>query len=264
MRILAASYAFIACAAWAGEPSWRQNYSLRHDLERRELAVLLGDCLIPQFVNGDGWSTSITLVNLSTVPEAYLVGFVKSNGSEWPVSITGQGKVTEIRGTLMPAQTVTYETDGAGPLEQGWATVLGQTIERVRIGGFAVFRQKTPGKQDSEAVVSFGNLVDDHFVLVYDNQNGFVTGAALLNADPRQGATVTAIIRDQSGAVLGTDSFTLGSFSQTAFVLPSRFPATANRRGSILFSTSGRSLTGLGLRFSPFGPFTSFHALTAD
>jgi hypothetical protein len=61
-------------------------------------------------------------------------------------------KVNKIRGTPMPAETVTFESDGAGALEQGWATVLGRTIDRVRIGCFAVFRQKAPGKQDSEAV----------------------------------------------------------------------------------------------------------------
>jgi hypothetical protein len=63
--------------------------------------------------------------------------------------------------------------------------------------------------------------------------------------------------------LLATETMTLASFAQPAFVLPTRFPATVNRRGTIAFSTSARGLSGLGLRFNPAGAFTSFHTLTA-
>jgi len=46
-------------------------------------------------------------------------------------------------------------------------------------------------------------------------------------------------------------------------VLTDRFPDMADRRGSIRFAATPQGFTGLGLRFSPFGTFTSFRLLTS-
>jgi hypothetical protein len=223
----------------------------------------VGDVVVPHVVNGGGWSTAITLVNLSTLPQRYQVSFSDNNGAAWRVPILGGSRTNNITGTLGPAQSTVIETDGSGLLEQGWVVVLPDRVENiVRIGGFAVFRQRIAGRPDYEATVPFTNLIENNFVLLYDNRGGFLTGMALTNPDPESATTVTALIRDESGNTIATESMKLNSFSHTAFVLPDKFASTANRRGSILFTGSGRALSALGLRFNPSGAFTSFHVLT--
>jgi hypothetical protein len=37
-----------------------------------------------------------------------------------------------------------------------------------------------------------------------------------------------------------------------------------NKRGIIVFQSSGGGLTGLGLRFSPFGTFTSVRSILSN
>ena len=62
-----------------------------------------------------------------------------------------------------------------------------------------------------------------------------------------------------SGVVLlaATIPVTLPAHGQTAFAMPDRFVATAGKRGVAQFSTASINLTGLGLRFSSNGSFTS-------
>jgi len=106
-------------------------------------------------------------------------------------------------------------------------------------------------------------VTDSKYVLLYDNLNGPVTVAAFANPDPLNSLTILADIRDEQGVVLNSDSITLPPLGHKAFVLTDRFPVTANRRGSIRFDGSPKGFTGLGLRFSPFGTFTSFRLLTS-
>jgi hypothetical protein len=111
--------------------------------------------------------------------------------------------------------------------------------------------------------VDLTSVTESKYVLMYDNLAGPVTTAMFANPDPFNSLTIFAEIRDEQGAVLSADSIILPPFGHTAFVLTDRFPATANRRGSIRFNASPKGFTGLGFRFSPFGTFTSFRLLTS-
>jgi hypothetical protein len=80
-------------------------------------------------------------------------------------------------------------------------------------------------------------------------------GVALANLSPTF-TSVTATIWDDSGNSLGTQFLSIAGSGHTAFVLPNQFPLTAGKRGIVKFQATG-GLAGLGLRFSPFGTFTS-------
>jgi hypothetical protein len=80
-------------------------------------------------------------------------------------------------------------------------------------------------------------------------------GVALANLSASS-ANVTATIWDDSGNQLGTQTITIAGSGHTSFVLPTYITLTAGRRGIVQFQSSG-GIAGLGLRFSPFGTFTS-------
>jgi hypothetical protein len=94
-------------------------------------------------------------------------------------------------------------------------------------------------------------------VAPYDNAAGFSTGVAVANPSSNS-ITVIATISDQDGSQLGAQNISLAPNSHTAFFFTEQFPVTAGREGIVTFQSSGSpGLAALGLRFSPFGTFTS-------
>jgi len=214
---------------------------------------------------GQEWHTTFFVTNLSNASENFTIRFYDDSGSALAMPIESLGSVDTITDTLGPAQTRRYETGVAPSLLAGWAVLSPGSSGTSRLSGFAVFRHTVPADQapfSSEAVVDFVGVRDSKYILLYDNLAGFTTTASLANPDVLNAVTLQAEIRDESGVLLATDSLTLPPLGHTAFVLTQRFPTTVGRRGSIRFTASPKSFTGMGLRFSPFGGFTSFRFLT--
>jgi hypothetical protein len=231
--------------------------SSRSKSDKKDIVVFVGDRVIPQFVDGAGWKTTITLINLENNLVAFQVLFFQDNGTDLYVPIAGQGLVRGMNITLGGAGSVTFETTDTLPqLAQGWA-LISQTT-RDTIGGLAIFRQRIPGRTDQEAVVPIVNQFSSHFVQLFDNTE-FTTAIALANPTP--GAIIIPIsIRNENGQIIDQRTIALGAYGHTAFALPAAWSTTAGRRGAIEFLTSGFGVAALGLRFN--GPaFTSFHVL---
>jgi len=127
------------------------------------------------------------------------------------------------------------------------------------VGGLAIFRQRVSGRPDFEAASPLVGNIGSRFLLPFDNTQAFITGIALVNPSDRQ-VNVQVSIRDENGVVLATPFVLLPAFGQTAFALPDRFSAAANRRGVIEVSCA-TGVSGLGLRFNPSGAFTSLPIL---
>lgn len=225
---------------------------------RPEVVVFPGDRVIPQFVDGGSWQTSITVINLENRSVTFQVLFFRDNGSDMLVPVVGQGSVRGMNITLVAAGSYTFETEGsAAALNQGWALISQSTNDA--IGGLAIFRQRTAGRPDFEAVVPVVNQFDNHFVLLFNNV-GFTTAAAIAN--PTATSVVIPVnIRNEQGQVVDTRTIALGPYSHTAFSIPDTWPSTAGRRGAVEFITSGFGVGALGIRFGP-AAFTSFHVLS--
>jgi hypothetical protein len=224
----------------------------------REVVVFVGDRVIPQFVDGAGWKTSISLVNLESRPVTFQVLFFQSDGRDLIVPVEGQGPVRGMNVSLAAAGSVTFETAGtSGTLSQGWA-LISQSLNDT-VGGFAIFRQRASGRPDFEAVVPIVSQFDNHFVLLFDN-TAFTTATAIANPTP-QSVVIPLSIRNEAGQVIDTRTIALGPYGHTAFTLPDRWASTIGRRGAIEFLTSGFGVGALGLRFGA-ASFTSFHVLS--
>jgi hypothetical protein len=214
---------------------------------------------LSQIADGGGWKTTFILTNMDTSPAGFTLNFWRDDGTPFPLefdNIIG-GASASFEGTIPVGGSLTLASVGtAGAVSQGWA----QLIATKRIGGLAVFRQSVPGRPDQEAAVPIAASVAN-FVLPFDNAQNFVTSMALVNTNAANSIAVSVVIQDEVGNQIGTDSLMIGPNGHTAFALPSRFPATANLRGTVVFSTAGADLSGLGLRFNPGGAFTSFPIL---
>jgi hypothetical protein len=127
-----------------------------------------------------------------------------------------------------------------------------------KVDGFEIFRLKASGQ---EAAVPLETRNASSYVLAFDNTSGMVLGVAVENVSA-QGANVGVVIRDDTGAQIGTGSLALPGSGHISFVLSTQFAVTADKRGTIEFDTpSGGQISALGIRFTPTGAFTTIPVL---
>jgi hypothetical protein len=208
---------------------------------------------------GGGWTTVMTLVNTSSTAVPVTVALHGDDGSALtlPVTTTQQGvsqktTTSSVSTTMNPNATLLISTgDQVASTVVGWADVLSTGS----LGGFAIFRSTPQAGSPSEGTVPLQSQFPSTVTLPYDNTAGFVMGVALANLSATF-ASVTVTMWDDIGTQLGVQSLSITGSGHTAFVLPTQFPLTSGKRGIVKFQTAG-GIAGLGLRFSPFGTFTS-------
>jgi len=189
----------------------------------KDVVVFTGDRVIPQFVDGGSWKTSLFFVNLENHQVNFQVLFFNDDGTDMVIPILGQGLVRAVDITLNTAGSVEIETAGSAPnLAQGWA-LLSQTSSD-SVGGMAIFRQSVAGRADQEAVVPIVSQFDNHFVLLFDN-TAFTTAIALANPTTSR-VEIPVNIRNQAGQIIDQRTVVLGSYNHTAFTLPDTWSST--------------------------------------
>ena len=99
------------------------------------------------------------------------------------------------------------------------------------------------------------------YVLAFDNTNGLATGLAVANIS-NQAVKVPMIVRDDTGAQLGTATIGLPAHGHTSFVLASSYSFAKDKRGTVEFDTpSNGQISALGIRGGATGTFTTIPAL---
>jgi hypothetical protein len=229
---------------------------------RPQAFVLPLDKVFPHFATGGGWETILVLVNLSSTRIDFDQYFYDPAGRPLPVtskSIPGGELFTTsaAAGRLGPGSSHNILLfDQGGPIKTGWS-VISYDSSNSRLGGYAIFRQRTQGKPDFEALVPLSGMDDSIFVMPYDNIEGFVTAMAILNPGANLTSTVRVTILDSSGRTLALDSLVLAPGRQETFIVAERFPVTKNGIGTIRFEGSTNRLAGLGFRFGSSGAFAT-------
>jgi hypothetical protein len=223
---------------------------------------------LAQVAAGGGWVTVISLINTSTAPVNVTVQLRGNDGSalRLPVTMThASGPQTttasSFNGTINPNGTLLLSTgDGIPSTAVGWANVLSTGS----ISGFAIFRFIGPsGVSEGTVPLQSTQVSYSKITVPYDNTANFQTGVALANLSSSP-VTVTATTWDQSGAQIDMQSFTLLANGHIAFNVATQWTATDNKQGIIVFQSNGGGLAGLGLRFSPFGTFTSVPSVLSN
>jgi hypothetical protein len=208
---------------------------------------------------GGGWTTVITIVNSAATQVEVQVNLYADDGSPLNLSVTTTvGGVTQtltaqqVTETLNPNATFQISMGGtAETTEVGSAEVYSTGP----ISGYSIFRQTPQTGPPSEGTVPLQMQFPYSLSLPYDNTAGFIMGVALANVSPTP-QNITVSLMDANGVLLGTQTLALAANGHTSFALPTQFPVTSGTMGILQFTGNG-GLAGLGLRFSPFGTFTS-------
>ncbi len=212
----------------------------------------------------NGWKTSFVLVNTGASAAQAHLSFFDDDGNPLVLPLSspqaGGGVSTtasSVDSTINAGATLVVESTGpdANPLQTGSA----QLTTNGNVSGFAIFRYEPTGQ---EAVVPLESRNASSYILAFDNTGGTATGVAISTSSP-QAVSVPVVIRDDSGAQIGTGAIALAANGHSAFVLASQFPVTDGKRGTLEFSApAGGQIGVLGIRTPPAGTFTTLPALT--
>ncbi|MEO8051750.1 MAG: hypothetical protein ABI833_15130 [Acidobacteriota bacterium] len=208
----------------------------------------------------NGWKTSFILVNTGAGAAQAHLNFFDDDGNPLALPLSfpqsGDDDVSEVASfvdrTINAGATLVVESTGpdANPVQVGSA----QLTAAGNVSGFAIFRYEPTGQ---EAVVPLESRNAGAYVLAFDNSDGIATGVAVSASSP-QPVSVPVVIRDDSGAPIGTGTIPLAANGHSAFVLSNQFPVTEGKRGTLEFAApAGGQISVLGIRTPPTNTFTT-------
>jgi hypothetical protein len=212
-----------------------------------------GGGAMAHIASGGGWQSTFTLVNTGATAATASLSFFGDDGSalSLPLSFPQTGAASR-------ANNVNQSIPAGGSLmvvvqDSGGAPATGSAMLATtgNVGGFAVLRCNPTGQ---EAAVPLQAVNAPSYILAFDNTGGLSTGLAVANL-AAQAATVNVIVRDDTGAQIGTGSIDLPAQGHTSFVTTDTssggWAVTAGVRGTIELDTpSGGRIAPLGLRFA--------------
>ncbi len=206
-----------------------------------------------QIASAGGWDTSLTLVNLGAAAGQAGLNFYDNDGNALTLPFTFPQQPAL---GVTPGWTFTENLnanamlvlDTTGPASQTLAVGSSQLLTSGAIGGFAIFKNTLSGQ---EAVVPLETRNASSYLLAFDNTGALATGLAIANV-ANSAANVNVVIRDDTGAQIGTGSIGLAAEGHDYFMLTDAtkgFPVTSGKRGTVEFDTpQGGQISILGLR----------------
>jgi len=214
-----------------------------------------------QLASGGGWDTTLTLANAGTSSAQVQLSFFDDNGIalSLPLTYVQTGAATiasMVSHTINAGATLVILTQQ----DNAVASLVGsaQLSTDGNVSGFAIFHYKPTGQ---EAVVPLETRNASAYVLAFDNMNGLATGLALANLS-NQAVNVSVVVRDDTGATLGTAAIDLVGLGHTSFMLADRYAFVVGKRGTVEFETpAGAQISALGLRATPAGVLTTIPVL---
>ncbi|MEQ1948836.1 MAG: FG-GAP-like repeat-containing protein [Bryobacteraceae bacterium] len=215
---------------------------------------------LAQVASQGGWKFFLNEVNLGSSTATARVNFYDnlSNPLQLPVIFPQQGEALTAPAALStgspllastldrpinPNAQLLVQSSGADSTSQliGW----GELLTNGQVSGFGIFNHPT---LHWEAVVPLETRNASSYVLAFDNTGQVATGLAIAST-VIQSTAVQVIIRDDTGAQIGTGFIPLGGKGHTSFMLNQQFPVANGKRGTIEFQTpQNGGITVLGLR----------------
>lgn len=219
---------------------------------------------IAHFAFANGWKSSLVLVNTGISTAQAHLGFFDDGGNPTalPLSFPQSGDgvssmASSVDRTIPAGSTLVIEASGpdGNPVQTGSV----QLSTNGNVSGFEILRYEPTGQ---EAVVPIENRQASSYILAFDNTGGIATGVAV-STSSAQAISVPVVIRDDTGAQIGTGTIPLAANGHSAFVLGNQFPLTEGLRGTIEFAApAGGQISVVGIRTPPEHTFTTLPTLT--
>ena len=192
--------------------------------------------------------TELIFVNSSVDEADFTLKFFDSTGGVQAISLTNGETDSRFEFTLGAGEALTLETDGAGPIQVGYARITGPA----GLGGTAVFRRSDnpSGTLLYEAGVPASKTLSD-FSLVVDNRGARDTGLAVVVPPSTESpAQVTIRLYDTEFNLLAEDTLDLAPGSHLPRFASELFPEVEgldNLEGTLTVSST-QPITAITIR----------------
>jgi hypothetical protein len=198
-----------------------------------------------------GWQTAFTLVNTGSSATQATMSFFDDDGKPLAMSLrfpqTGAVSTsTTVTKTLDAGASLLMEANGQDSVRA--ISGSAQLTTTGNVSGFAIFRYN-PSQQEAAAPLETRKA--SAYTVPFENTDGVATGLALAN-ESDQAVNLDLILRNDSGAEIGTGVVPLEAHGHRALVLSQLYAETAGIRGTVEISApAGSQFSALGLRFTP-------------
>ncbi|MEQ1883831.1 MAG: hypothetical protein ABL967_02140 [Bryobacteraceae bacterium] len=206
---------------------------------------------MPQIATAGGWDSLITLVHLGVCSDTGHADFFDDSGNALSIPLnlvpvsSGLSSGPPAALTTTPTAASSFDQplnvnasaviDATGDPQQAQVVGWSRVQSAGAIGAFGIFRYP-PFKW--EAVVPLETRNASRYVLAFDNTGNLATGVAVANV-AATAANIAVILRDDTGAQIGTATINLPSRGHTSFMLNQQYPASTGKRGTVEFQTPG-------------------------
>jgi hypothetical protein len=248
--IAATALRFIGTSAFSSLPVIVNPASIGQSPNRNTAAL-------PHFAAGNTWTTGIFVINTSSQPANFSIGFHGDNGNSIPLPFS-TGSTNTLSGTVSAQGSAYYEAaNPSGQLISGWGSITADASIVVQ----ALFRGDDNGTYYEAAVPSESGSKE--FLIPFDATTfvptgaQFFTGFAIANMDQNTTAMVTCTARTPGGTVItnGISSAPL-AINPLGHWAGYSFPNLVGQRGTI-DCVSNTSIAATALRFIGTSAFSS-------
>ena len=200
----------------------------------------------PVWLDGDGWSVQLALVNTSATTDASAtVNIYRQDGSSVRNLFTSQSGID-----IPPLGGRVMKSRGTGSIRRGWIEIEPDSDS---VSGLLTYRDEESGIEVGVESVELGT----HFALFIEESSDIGTGMAVFKSD--EDTVVELRVRDESGDDPWDGGFvTWTSFTQEALTIPEWFEPVPDDQKEFLSDfrgvlflrmEDGSEFAHLGLRF---------------
>jgi SAM-dependent methyltransferase len=215
--------------------------------------------VVPHLAFGGGWGSSILLINQSPVRATCAVALRSSRGrrANWPLDPPPTGcECHEAGHYILPPHASLHIS--VAPNEKEEISCWAEVFSTAPVLGHVTYSYITPNGARSEVTIAFDPTGSPQRSIPFDNEKGNQTGLALLNLSNANSDALVTAFWSSDGDLIGESTIPLNSECHEAFMVPARFPFTAQWRGTVVVrSLSGGAVSAIGLRMNGAGLFSN-------
>lgn len=211
----------------------------------------------PRLLSGDGWQSTIVLMDLGATPISFRQSFLGNDGTAASLNVHVDGSNTDLtasalQGTVGANGSVSYQlTSSSSSLQEAWSLLTFEGASN-QLSGYATLRHVAAGGGfNFEVTLPLNGMQDSSSRLPFDNSNGSQTQLTLVNPASNLSAQVSLTYFNTQGQAILLDSLTLKPGAQTTLVLPNTYPDLANLSGTVAIQANINVLSVSGLRLNP-------------
>lgn len=215
------------------------------------------DSVLPLIQDGGGWSTQVTIVNLSPRPASLIVTFMTPKGFNEPWRLTVKASVGKVTGSIVevplaPGAAAILETSGTPEtLTRGFAEVV--ELGDRPFGAFATLTQKSGDRILQSVQIPLSPVHERRSVVPLNLAEG--ASPELIWISQTSSATLDLIFRNLAGEQVRREELTFDNAAQIFVNVRQRWPDLKDFRGSLQWTVTfpnadryeARTLAGLSL-----------------